>query len=154
MSQRKRKLVEEAFGWGKTIAGMAKAKVRELARVRFKFTFNGRLQSDPDAEAAGSRVKQTSRIGPAPASDSEKPYRLRFGSSIRFYRPPKFNSLLMQRRTRERLLASGHRPDQRSHRAGPQRQGRNVCKKASSVGPRSVQGVNRLTSHPTIRHQR
>lgn len=65
VSQRKRKLVEEAFGWGKTIAGMAKAKVRELARVRFKFTFNGRLQSDPDAEAAGSRVKQTSRIGPA-----------------------------------------------------------------------------------------
>lgn len=38
-SQRKRKLVEEAFGWGKTIAGMAKVKVRGLARVRFKFTF-------------------------------------------------------------------------------------------------------------------
>src|SRR6185436_275774 len=39
MSQRKRKLVEEAFGWGKTIAGMAKVKVRGLPRVRFKFTF-------------------------------------------------------------------------------------------------------------------
>ena len=39
MSQRKRKLVEEAFGWGKTIAGLAKVKVRGLARVRFKFTF-------------------------------------------------------------------------------------------------------------------
>jgi transposase len=39
LSQRKRKLVEEAFGWGKTIAGMAKVKVRGLARVRFKFTF-------------------------------------------------------------------------------------------------------------------
>ena len=39
VSQRKRKLVEEAFGWGKTIAGMAKVKVRGLARVRFKFTF-------------------------------------------------------------------------------------------------------------------
>jgi hypothetical protein len=37
VSQRKRKLVEEAFGWGKTIAGMV--KVRGLARVRFKFTF-------------------------------------------------------------------------------------------------------------------
>ena len=39
VSQRKRKLVEQAFGWGKTIAGMAKVKVRGLARVRFKFTF-------------------------------------------------------------------------------------------------------------------
>jgi IS5 family transposase len=39
VSQRKRKLVEEAFGWGKTIAGMAKVKVRGLERVRFKFTF-------------------------------------------------------------------------------------------------------------------
>jgi hypothetical protein len=38
-SQRKRKLVEEAFGWGKTIAGLAKVKVRGLPRVRFKFTF-------------------------------------------------------------------------------------------------------------------
>ena len=39
VSQRKRKLVEEAFGWGKTIAGMAKVKVRGLRHVRFKFTF-------------------------------------------------------------------------------------------------------------------
>ena len=39
VSQRKRKLVEEAFGWGKTIAGMAKLKVRGLARVRHAFTF-------------------------------------------------------------------------------------------------------------------
>jgi transposase len=38
-SQRKRKLVEEAFGWGKTIAGLAKVKLRGLARVRFQFTF-------------------------------------------------------------------------------------------------------------------
>jgi len=39
VSQKKRKLVEEAFGWGKTIAGMAKVKVRGLARVRYQFTF-------------------------------------------------------------------------------------------------------------------
>ena len=38
VSQRKRKLVEEVFGWGKTIAGIAKVKVRGLARVRFHFT--------------------------------------------------------------------------------------------------------------------
>jgi transposase len=39
MSQRKRKLIEEAFGWVKSIAGMAKIKVRGLPRVRFQFTF-------------------------------------------------------------------------------------------------------------------
>ena len=38
MSQRKRKLVEEAFGRAKTIAGIAKVKVRGLARVRHHFT--------------------------------------------------------------------------------------------------------------------
>jgi IS5 family transposase len=38
-SQRKRKLVEEAFGWGKTIAGLAKVKVRSVRSVRHAFTF-------------------------------------------------------------------------------------------------------------------
>jgi transposase len=38
VSQRKRKLIEEAFGWAKTIAGIAKVKVRGLARVRHCFT--------------------------------------------------------------------------------------------------------------------
>ena len=37
--QRKRKLIEEAFGWTKTIAGLAKVKVRGLARVRHQFAF-------------------------------------------------------------------------------------------------------------------
>jgi transposase len=39
VSLRKRKLIEEAFGWVKTIAGLAKVKVRGIARVRFQFTF-------------------------------------------------------------------------------------------------------------------
>ena len=38
VSLRKRKLVEEAFGWAKTIAGCATVKVRGLARVGFHFT--------------------------------------------------------------------------------------------------------------------
>jgi transposase len=38
-SQKKRKLVEEAFAWAKTIAGCAKVKLRGLARVRHHFTF-------------------------------------------------------------------------------------------------------------------
>jgi hypothetical protein len=32
-------LVEEAFGWAKTIAGMAKVKVRRLPRALYRFTF-------------------------------------------------------------------------------------------------------------------
>ena len=39
VSQRTRKRIEEAFGWAKTIAGMAKVKVRGLDRVRHQFTF-------------------------------------------------------------------------------------------------------------------
>jgi hypothetical protein len=50
-SQKKRKLVEEAFAWVKTIAGLAKVKVRGLAR-RPVHVRHGRLQSDPHAEAA------------------------------------------------------------------------------------------------------
>jgi hypothetical protein len=39
VSQRVRKRIEEAFGWAKTIAGLAKAKLRGTKRVAFKFTF-------------------------------------------------------------------------------------------------------------------
>ena len=39
VSKRKRKLIEEALGRGKTIAGIVKVEVRGLPRVRFKFTF-------------------------------------------------------------------------------------------------------------------
>lgn len=38
VSQQKRKRIEEAFGWAKTIAGLAKVKVRGLDRVRHQFT--------------------------------------------------------------------------------------------------------------------
>jgi hypothetical protein len=38
VSQRKRKLIEEAFGWAKTIAGIGRVKVRGLTRVRHCFT--------------------------------------------------------------------------------------------------------------------
>ena len=59
VSQRKRKLVEEAFGWGKTIAGLAKVKVRGLASRALQVHLrDGRLQSDPDAEAAGRGVRR------------------------------------------------------------------------------------------------
>jgi transposase len=38
-SQRVRKRIEEAFGWIKTIGGLAKTKLRGVARNAFKFTF-------------------------------------------------------------------------------------------------------------------
>ncbi|MFM9850368.1 MAG: hypothetical protein ACKVP3_24840 [Hyphomicrobiaceae bacterium] len=44
MNPRTRKVVEEGFGWGKTIAGMARAKVHGLLRVRHAFHLrDGRL---------------------------------------------------------------------------------------------------------------
>ena len=39
-SQRKRKRIEEAFGWGKTIGTVAKTMLRGLERVGFQFTLN------------------------------------------------------------------------------------------------------------------
>ena len=39
VSQKKRKLIEEAFGWGKTIGGLARAMRRGKARMGFVFTF-------------------------------------------------------------------------------------------------------------------
>jgi hypothetical protein len=39
LSQRKRKLIEEAFGWAKTIGGLARPMRHGLARIGFAFTF-------------------------------------------------------------------------------------------------------------------
>lgn len=39
LSQRKRKLIEEAFGWGKTIGGLARPMRKGTARIGFLFTF-------------------------------------------------------------------------------------------------------------------
>ena len=40
VSQKKRKRIEEAFGWGKTIGTAAKTMLRGAARVGFQFTLN------------------------------------------------------------------------------------------------------------------
>ncbi len=39
VSQRRRKLVEEPFGWAKTIGGLARPLLKGVARIGFKFTF-------------------------------------------------------------------------------------------------------------------
>ena len=38
ISQQKRKLVEEPFGWGKTIGGLARPMLRGVEKLAFKFT--------------------------------------------------------------------------------------------------------------------
>src|SRR3979409_2295449 len=38
VSQRKRKLIEEPFGWGKTIGGLARPMLRGVKKLGFKFT--------------------------------------------------------------------------------------------------------------------
>ena len=38
VSQQKRKRVEEPFGWGKTIGGLARPMLRGVKRLDFKFT--------------------------------------------------------------------------------------------------------------------
>jgi hypothetical protein len=38
VSQQKRKRIEESFGWGKTIGGLARPMLRDVDRLRFKFT--------------------------------------------------------------------------------------------------------------------
>ena len=40
VSQRIRKRIEEAFGWGKTVGTAAKTMLRGTARVGFQFTLN------------------------------------------------------------------------------------------------------------------
>ena len=77
VSQRKRKLVEEAFGWGKTIAGLAKVKVRGLPRVRFKFTFAMaayNLIRMPKLGGGGAKGK-TPQPGPASSHRNCQPIR-------------------------------------------------------------------------------
>ena len=39
LSQKKRKRIEEIFGWLKTVGGLRQTKFRGLARVRMAFTF-------------------------------------------------------------------------------------------------------------------
>ena len=38
VSQRKRKRIEEPFGWGKTIGGLARPMLRGVEKLGFKFT--------------------------------------------------------------------------------------------------------------------
>src|ERR671930_2545148 len=58
VSQRKRKLIEEAFGWAKTIGGLARMKLRGTRRMGFAFTL---------AMAAYNLIRLPKLIGTATA---------------------------------------------------------------------------------------
>lgn len=58
ISQRKRKLVEEIFGWGKTIGTMRKSKLRGIPRVDWMFKLNA---------AAYNLVRMRSLLAPTSA---------------------------------------------------------------------------------------
>jgi hypothetical protein len=45
ISQQKRKQTEEPFGWGKTIGGLARPMLREVAPLRFKFILKSTTSS-------------------------------------------------------------------------------------------------------------
>jgi Transposase DDE domain len=52
ISQRLRKRIEEGFGWGKTVAGLAQVKVRGLDKVRARLRLrHSRLRYRPSAKA-------------------------------------------------------------------------------------------------------
>jgi len=54
VSQRKRKLIEQVFGWMKTVGGLRKLRHRGGARVDWIVTFSaGGLQPDPPAHTPG-----------------------------------------------------------------------------------------------------
>jgi hypothetical protein len=54
VSQKKRKRIEECFGWLKTIARMRKVRHRGLEKVAWVFTFAGRgLQPGKDEKSTG-----------------------------------------------------------------------------------------------------
>ncbi len=56
MSIKKRKRVEEIFGWSKTIGGLRKARFVALAKVRAQttFTFAANLQTPTHYRRSGS----------------------------------------------------------------------------------------------------
>jgi hypothetical protein len=65
VSQTIRKRIEESFAWAKTIAGLHKSQTPGSRPRHVPVHFrDGGLQSDPDAETAGSGLRRT----PADAS--------------------------------------------------------------------------------------
>ena len=91
-SSLKRKLVEEAFGWGKTVAGSGQGESAwPAARALRLHVGDGRLQSDPHAEAAdGSLRRAGARRLPSNPATTLRQARQR----IRFRSSAKFNGLL------------------------------------------------------------
>ena len=66
VSQQRRKRIEEAFGWLKTVALLRKTRLRGVARVAWMFTF---------AAAAYNLVRMRNLLAPANLNGVENPAR-------------------------------------------------------------------------------
>jgi hypothetical protein len=77
-SERKRKRIEECFGWLKTIALLRKVRHRGIFKVGWGFTFAGRrLQPSPHAESRdGSSVSQNQKVSAEPENDLQASQRI------------------------------------------------------------------------------
>ena len=81
VSQQKRKRIEEPFGWGKTIGGLARPMLRGCQKARLQVhPDDGQLQSDPPAKAhrghSMTRPSNTRHVGQpndTPQTPSSRP---------------------------------------------------------------------------------
>ena len=58
ISQRKRKRVEQVFGWMKMVGGLKKVKLRGIDKVGWLFTFTGAAYNLPIAKSDGQNMKR------------------------------------------------------------------------------------------------
>ena len=96
VSQRIRKRIEEAFGWIKTQAGLAKTKFRGTAQGRGRLHLRRRrLQPDPHPQTARSNRDMSDRTPSAPPSQ-EVPHPTAIRPETRPDPPKPPNLLLLQ----------------------------------------------------------
>jgi transposase len=87
VSQRKRKRIEEPFGWGKTIGGLARPMLRGVEKLRFKFTLTmaGYNLIRPPRAACGMNDNARTRKPPSMVHNRE--HRAGFQTSVPFQKP-------------------------------------------------------------------
>ena len=95
ISQQKRKRVEEPFGWGKTIGGLARPMLRGEKKLDFKFTLT-MAGLRPHQAATVDRSGGLSDFRPAPKASCHTPkIPIRSRKQTRRPLPQFFSSLLI-----------------------------------------------------------
>ena len=97
VSQQKRKRIEEPFGWGKTIGGLARPMLRGVKKLGFKFTltmasYNLIRLPKPHPGHSMTRPSNTRHarkaINDAPQTPSSRPWKVRYSSEkCKFQQP-------------------------------------------------------------------